>query len=53
MDLRTIQERDNLGIREALQAVVKNQDDIKELLTARPARDVEEVMESLQTVRVL
>jgi len=51
MESQAIQERDKEEIREVLQTIVKSTDDMKVLLNMQSSRPVEEIMESLQTVR--
>ena len=48
-----MQIRDNLEIREVLQSILKSHEDMKTLLNMRSTPAVEEMMESLQTVRSL
>jgi hypothetical protein len=50
IDLRSIHDRDNSNIRELLLAIVKSQDDMRNLLNSHSSPVVEEVMENLQTV---
>lgn len=51
IDLIAIQKQDEREIREVLQTIVKNEDDMKALLD-EPAPAVEELMGTLQTVRL-
>ena len=56
LESKAIQERDKAEIREVLQIIVNNQDDMRTLLNMQSSRDsqpVEEMMESLQTVSIL
>jgi len=53
MELQAIQERDKEEIREVLQTIVKSTDDMRALLNMQSSRPVEEIMESLQTVRTI
>ena len=53
MESQAIQERDKEEIREVLQMIVKSTDDMRVLLNMPSSRPVEEIMESLQTVRTI
>ena len=51
--MKAMQIRDNFEIREVLQTIIKSQEDMKTLLNMHSTLAVEEMMESLQTVRSL
>lgn len=48
-----IRARDQAEIRDLLQKIVSNNDDMKALLSMQSSRPVEEIMESLQTVHFI
>lgn len=56
IESRAIQERDKAELREVLQGIVKSTDDMKALLsmqTSNDSRPIEEMMETLQTVKII
>lgn len=49
---RAVQERDKAEIRDVLQKIVKSTDDMRALLNMQSSQPIDEIMESLQTVRL-